>query len=143
MKIKVHLVHEEGLHLEGDEPPSIMDFPEPLFRFEKPIHYQLDATWVGSRNLLIRGSLSTIIRARCVRTLEWFDLPVVVEDFQSHQTEFRGDEVDLTQEIREDILLALPLNPVLPETKPLKTEQPAPSKGGSEVWGVLNQLKLK
>lgn len=143
MKIRIHEIPEEGLRLEGVEPPSIMDFSEPLFHFENPIHYQLDVTWVGSRSLLIRGRLSTIVRTQCVRTLQWFDLPIIVEDFQSHRSDLRSDEVDLTEEIREDILLLLPLNPVSPQAQPLETKQSPQLERGSKVWGVLNQLKFK
>jgi len=145
MKIKVHLVPEEGLHLEGLEPPSILDISEPIFRFENPIHYQLDITWVGHRSLLIRGRLSTTVRAQCVRTLQWFDLPIIAEEFQSHQPNLRGDEVDLTREIREDILLLLPSNPVSPRAKSFEPEHCSKSDKGSEseVWGILNQLKPK
>lgn len=147
MKIKIHTIPEEGLYLEGDEPPSILDLSEPLFHFKNPIHYQLEICWTGIRSLLIRGRLSAMIRVRCVRTLEWFDLPIVIENFQSHRSELEEDEVDLTQEIREDILLALPSNPISPlaeSLKPLKkTEQPTKSEGNGNVWGILNQLKLK
>lgn len=143
MKIKIHLVPEDGLHVEGEEPPSILDIHEPLFRFEQPIHYALDITWVGERGLLAHGRLSLLVRARCVRTLEWFDLPIVVEDFQAHEADVAGDELDLTQAMREDILLLLPANPVLPQAKPLEGGLSPKPAGGSEVWGALNQLKLK
>ncbi len=144
MKIKLHMIPEEGMWLEGEEPAAILDTAESLFRFEQPIHYALDLLWVGERNLMVRGKLSTIVRARCVRTLEWFDLPLATEEFECHLERVRGDEVDLTQEIREDILLLLPANPVSPEAKPLKAKKPsAPAKKGSRVWGELDKLKLK
>ncbi|MBI4026002.1 MAG: hypothetical protein HY360_13535 [Verrucomicrobia bacterium] len=143
MKIKLHQVSDEGLHLEGEEPSAILDISEPLFCFKHPIRYQLDAFWVGHRNLLVKGRLSTIVRAQCVRTLEWFDLPIVVEDFQCHRANVRGDEADLTPEIREDILLLLPANPVSPRAKPLKAGPSAGTEKGSQVWGRLDQLKLK
>jgi len=143
VKIRVHQIPEEGLSLKGDDPPSILNIAEPLFRFERPIHYQLEAAWVGTRSLLIRGRLSTIIRAQCVRTLEWFDLPIVVEDFQCHRQTVKWDEVDLTEEIREDILLLLPLNPVSPQAEPLKSNAHPKPKENSKVWGKLDQLKLK
>ena len=142
MKFKMSQVPEEGLHLEGEDSPSIMDISETLFRFEKPVRYEFDLTWVGKRSLLVQGRISTIVRAQCVRTLEWFDLPLIVEDFQ-HHVDFKGDEVDLTEEIREDILLLLPANPISPEAKSVKTEQSPQPKGGSEVWEKLDQLKLK
>jgi uncharacterized metal-binding protein YceD (DUF177 family) len=140
VKIKIHLIPETGAHLEGDEPPVILDIKEPLFRFEKPIHYVLHASWVGHRSLLFMGKLSVVIKAQCVRTLEWFDYPIVIDPFQCHIEGIRGDEVDLTQQIREDILLQLPTNPVSPNTKPVNTGSSAESEGGSEVWGKLDKI---
>jgi uncharacterized metal-binding protein YceD (DUF177 family) len=143
MKIKTHLIPEDGLQLEGDEPASILDIKEPIFRFEKPIHYVFDVTWVGQENLLIQGKLSTVVSAQCVRSLEWFDYPLEVPDFKSHHADVKGDEVDLTAEIREDILILLPANPISPKAKPLEAKAPSIPKKGSSAWGKLDQLKLK
>jgi len=142
MKIKVHQIPEDGLSLEGDEPASILDIPGTLFRFERPVHYQVEALWVGRRSLLVRGRLSTVVKARCVRTLEWFDLPVHVEDFQCHRPTVHGDEVDLTEEIREDILLVLPSNPVSPQARPVSPHPGDRPKSSGDVWKKLDQLKL-
>ncbi len=143
MKIKIHQIPEEGLDIEGEEPPSVLNLSEKLFRFESPIRYQLNVMWVGKRGLLFRGRLSVMVRAQCVRSLEWFDLPIVVEDFQCHREEVRGDEVDLTPEVREDILLLLPSHPVLPKTELLKAELPAELGGDDRIWKKLDQLKIK
>lgn len=143
MKLKVHQIPEEGLHFQGEDSPSIMDVSEKLFKFEKPIKFDFEITWVGDRSLLVRGTISTIVSAQCVRTLDWFDLPIIVEDFNDHIEDITGDEVDLTAQIREDILLLLPANPVSPKAKPLKTKAPVKNKDGSKVWRKLDQLKLK
>jgi len=143
MKIKVNQVPEEGLRLKGNEPSSIFDIKEPLFRFENPIHYDLEVTWVGINNLLVQGKLSIIVKAQCVRSLEWFDLPIEVPEFQSHHADVKGDEVDLTEEIREDILILLPANPISPKAKPLEATPPSQPKKGSAAWGKLDKLKLK
>ncbi len=143
MKIKVHDIPEETSHIKGEDPSSIFDLSDPLFRFEKPIRYDLELTWVGDRKILARGRLETVVRAQCVRTLEWFDLPLVVEAFDAVVEDIQGDEVDLTPEIREDILLLLPSNPVSPQAQPLKAGQHADLEAGSEVWEKLDKLKLK
>lgn len=141
MKFKLHLIPEEGLHLEGDEPSSILDLNEPLYRFEQPVHYAIEAVLLKGPSLLVRGRLATTVRACCVRTLEWFDLPVVVEDFQYHADQVSGDEVDLTEEIREDILLALPPNPVAPQAQPLESKEDRLG-AQNQVWKKLDQLKI-
>jgi uncharacterized metal-binding protein YceD (DUF177 family) len=143
MKIKAHLIPEEGLHLQGEDPPTIMDLSENLFKFEKPIKFDLEATWVGDDSIFFQGTISTIVCAQCVRTLEWFDLPIVIKEFKAHKADITNDEVDLTEQIREDILLLLPTNPVSPKAKPLKTKMPVKKEEGSKVWRKLDQLKLK
>lgn len=143
MKFKLQLIPPEGGKLEGSEPAAILDIQEPLFRFEEAIHYILEVNWVGESGLLVRGRLSTTVRAQCVRTLEWFDLPLVVEAFEHQCDRVHGDEVDLTQEIREDILLVLPANPVAPQAGPLKTGPASEPGKGSVAWGELDKLKLK
>jgi len=142
MKIKLRQIPQEGLRIEGDEPPSVMDLRDPLYRFEQPIHYALEVTPVEGRGISVRGGLSTVARACCVRTLEWFDLPLVVENFQYHSGQVRGDEIDLTPEIREDILLALPSSPVSPQAQPLEAGKHDQARVQNGVWGKLDQLKL-
>lgn len=143
MKIKVHQISEEGFRAQGEEPSGMLDLKEELFRCEAPVQYDLHLSWVGKRGILARGRLSTVVKARCVRTLDWFDLPLVVEDFQCHVDHLLGDEVDLTPQMREDILLLLPANPVSPQAKPLQVESTAEEAAGSRIWGKLDQLKLK
>ncbi|MCC7517813.1 MAG: hypothetical protein IT578_01360 [Verrucomicrobiae bacterium] len=141
MKVKLRLLPEEGLHLEGEDPPSILDCPGEFYRFEQPVRYALDLMETAPNRILARGRLSTVVRARCVRTLEWFDLPVEVEDFVG-ETETRRDEVDLTPLMREDILLALPSHPAAPGTQPLAAQPPGAGGPGSGRWNKLDQLNI-
>jgi uncharacterized metal-binding protein YceD (DUF177 family) len=142
MKLKLHLLPQEGLHLEGEDPPSALDFPGGMFRFEQPIRWSLDLSETAPGRILARGRLSTVVRAQCVRTLEWFDLPVQVGNFLG-EVEARGDEVDLTPLIREDILLALPTHPVSPGTRPLAARSPQGAEAGGGPWGKLDQLNIE
>lgn len=142
MKIKLRLLPQEGLHLEGEDPPSILDAPgEEMFRFERPVRYALDLMETAPNRFLARGRLSTVVRARCVRTLDWFDLTVEVEDFLG-EAEAHGDEVDLTPLIREDILLALPNHPVSPGAQPLAARPSDGAEAGGGPWGKLDQLNI-
>ncbi len=142
MKVKFHLVPEEGLHLEGEDPPSTLDFPGEIFRFERPVRYALDLQETGPNRVLARGRLSTVVKARCVRTLEWFDFPVEIEDFLA-EAEVHGDEVDLTPLMREDILLGLPSHPASPGTQPLAARSPDGAGSGDGLWSKLDQLNIK
>jgi uncharacterized metal-binding protein YceD (DUF177 family) len=91
---------------------------------------------------------------QCVKCLEHFRFPAVVKDFAC-QIELTGAEmVDLTDPIREDILLALPAHPhcdwngerVCPGAFHELKETESPEDESAEkrdVWGPLDQLKLK
>jgi len=143
MEINLRHIPAEGKRYVGDDSPADLKIESPLFRFEKPIHYDLEATLNG-RGVLVRGTLSTSVQATCVRTLEPFDLPVNIEDFTVLVEEVSGDIVDLTPHMREDILLELPAHPVNPSAPKAveMTNEPPPEKG-SAAWEKLEQIKGK
>jgi len=105
------------------------------------------------------GQLAVDFDMECVACLERFRYSLVVPDFAC-QIELTGSEtVDLTESVREDILLALPPHPHCDwngekvcqgALSRFKTEaaretlSDAQETGGTqEVWGALDQLKIK
>ena len=87
------------------------------------------------------------VNVQCVACLRNFTYPVRVEDFAT-QVELNGREtVDLTDQMREDILLALPPYPhcdwngqnVCKGALRESTESP----GESHAWDELDKLKFK
>jgi len=107
MKISVKRIPPDGETVEGDDPPSIMELDEPDTRFEHDVHYELLAQLQGNA-LLVTGRLSTPATLRCSRCLQVFELPVRVDNFAFHQELKDEDFVDLTANMREDIILELP-----------------------------------
>lgn len=107
MKINIKRIPPDGEALRGSDPASIMELEEPDTRFEHEVAYDLVAQLQGSA-LLVTGRLSTPATLQCSRCLRVFDLPLCVEQFVFHQ-ELQGEDfVDLTANMREDIILALP-----------------------------------
>ena len=107
MKINIKRIPPDGEALRGSDPASIMELEEPDTRFEHEVAYDLVAQMQGSA-LLVTGRLSTPATLQCSRCLRVFDLPLCVEQFVFHQ-ELQGEDfVDLTANMREDIILALP-----------------------------------
>jgi uncharacterized protein len=107
MKINVKRIPVGGETLQGSEPPAIMDLDEPDVRFLHEIAYDLLAQ-VQGKALLVTGTLDAPATLRCSRCLTVFELPLHVSRFVFHQ-ELRGEDfVDLTADIREDIILELP-----------------------------------
>jgi uncharacterized metal-binding protein YceD (DUF177 family) len=103
------------------------------------VRYRLRAEAIGSE-LLVRGSLEQDFELVCSRCGKDFDDTVKVDDFMVSVDLNESDgEVDLTDDVRESIILNLPTYPVCDEACPgiaQKTEMP-----DDDRWGVLDKLK--
>jgi len=152
MKINVKRIPPEGETLKGTDSASIMDLNETDVRFGHEIEYELNAQIQGNA-LLVTGRLSTPATLRCSRCLRVFDQPLSVEQFVFHQELHGEDFVDLTSNIREDIILELPQRALCAEDckglcphcgkdlnkGPCRCKQPE----GDLRWHALDNLKLK
>jgi len=107
MKINVKRIPADGEALRGTEPAAIMDIDEPDVRFESGIEYELLAQIQG-HSLLVTGRLATPATLLCSRCLRRFELRLEVKHFVFMQELHGEDFVDLTSQLREDILLELP-----------------------------------
>jgi uncharacterized metal-binding protein YceD (DUF177 family) len=150
MKIHLLQIPAEGKHLEGEQSSSILDLRDPEhLRALGPIHYSLDVGRSGG-GFFATGQLTVDLELQCVSCLEPFLYPLKVENFACQLEIGSAETVDLTEPIREDILLALPPHPHCDwngesdcrgafhraaENEPLREDR--------ELWGALDQLKLK
>jgi uncharacterized metal-binding protein YceD (DUF177 family) len=158
MKVHIHQIPLEGLHLEGEESSRMLDLHDDSIQPASDIHYALDVG-LSEGGLFATGQLSLDLDMECVACLERFRYPLSVPDFAC-QIELTGREtVDLTEAIREDILLALPPHPHCDWSgervcqgalSRFKTEaaretlSDAQETGNTpDVWGALDQLKIK
>jgi uncharacterized protein len=76
-------------------------------QFPYPLHFRLVIAPV-QQGILVRGTLDTVVRAPCDRCLCDVDVPVRVDDACYHFEEMPVGVLDLTEPVREDILLVLP-----------------------------------
>lgn len=114
MKIYVDRIPEEGLFLEEDEPVEILDIEDARVKFNENIHVKVRVYKV-SGNLIVVGTLSTRVSYTCSCCLEVFNFPVESKKF-SYDCEIASqDIIDLTDPIREDIIIGLPLRPLCRE----------------------------
>jgi uncharacterized protein len=157
MKVHVSQIPPEGLHVSGSESAKVLDLRDPLAQPAGDIHYALDVG-LSDGGLFATGRLNVDLDLQCVACLETFRFPLEVPDFAC-QVELTGPEVvDLTEPIREDILLALPPHPHCDwNGKRACKGAPVPGSTGADaalaleseaerskvVWGALDQLKLK
>ncbi len=152
MKINVKRIPVDGEDLSGEEPGSIMEIEEPDVQFTRPVKYDFHAQ-IQNNALLVTGSLTTPVKLRCGKCLKLFDQALRVANFVFHQ-ELQGEDfVDLTANIREDIILELPQRAICDEA----CKGLCPSCGvdlnvtrcqcqpvrGSVQWHALDSLKLK
>jgi uncharacterized metal-binding protein YceD (DUF177 family) len=111
--IKIHLQQipeNETLHLYGEADPRCLDLEEAESEAVGPLIYDLQVG-VSGPGLFATGSLSQKVRMTCVACLEPFEYQIETTEF-AMQRDLEGSElVDLTEEVREDIHLLLPMHP--------------------------------
>jgi uncharacterized metal-binding protein YceD (DUF177 family) len=149
MKVHVLQIPPEGGRYEGEEPSAVLELDSDRARAIGPIQYALDVG-VSDSGLFATGRLSVKIECQCVRCLGKFRRSLQVDDFAC-QVELEGREmVDLTEYLREDILLALPAHPHCDwnAEKVCKAQfrdaasEAEPLDDHRDVWKGLDQLKL-
>lgn len=98
----------QGKTVEGSVPLAALDpGDDERLEFPYPLHFRLLIAPV-QQGILARGRLDTVVRAPCDRCLCDVDVTVTVADACYHFEEVPLGSLDLTEAVREDILLALP-----------------------------------
>lgn len=154
MMIDLTKLKEGGETFEGEEPQSILELEEgSLFDVRTPIRYRLLAELLP-RELVVRGSLACRVASDCGRCGKRVDLEVRVPDFLRVR-EYREltEAIDLTPDMREDIILAFPNYPVCssgcrglcPQCGANWNETTCSCRppGENQSWDALDQLKKR
>ncbi len=149
--IDVARLDPDGETYEGTLDDAVLDLND---RFISPfagVRYALDVRKIG-RELLVRGSLEQDFSAVCSRCGEDFDFTVKIPDFVSSlEVDEKTEFVDLTDELRESIILGIPTYPVCrvdcrgicPHCRKNLNEGPCTcvAESGDERWNVLDGLR--
>lgn len=110
--IDVWRLKDDGEALDGVLDDAVLDLRDEWLHPFGGLRYALFAQRVG-RELLVRGTLAQDFDAVCSRCGGDFDFTVEVSDFTvSVELDDRMEEADLTDELRQSIILALPTYPV-------------------------------
>ena len=129
-------VDPEGETLEGEV--DCIDIDEEFVRPFGGVRYRLTAQVFGTE-LLVRGHLEQDFDLVCSRCGKDFDDTIKVEDFTaSYEVAENAPEIDVTEDIRESVLLELPNFPVCDENcvgVEQKSEMPSDDR-----WGALDAL---
>jgi uncharacterized metal-binding protein YceD (DUF177 family) len=148
MKIHTLQIPPEGKHFEGSAPASVLDVNEEQTVPVAPLRYSLEVG-LSDGGLFATGRLESAFNMECVSCLETFEYPICIPNFAC-QVELHGaEQVDLTENLREDILLALPAHPHCDwngsrlcrgaNFAPKQDPQPEQPKA---VWTELDRLKF-
>lgn len=135
--IDVTRLDPSGEELVGEV--DCVDLDEPFVKPFGGIRYRLTAQVFGTE-LLVRGHLEQDFALVCSRCGKDFDDTVKVNDFtQSYELTEQTQEVDLTADVRESIILTLPTYPVCRESCPgIEQKEATPA---DDRWNVLDNLQ--
>ena len=103
-------VGPDGLEVNGSEDPAFLEldtaggFPCKVL---DEVQYRLHASMAG-RDLLVTGSAQVKIRTQCALCLKDITLPVGSDKICIFREKVPDEIVDITDDIREEILLAVP-----------------------------------
>jgi len=154
MNIETGQVRQRPRRFTGVEPSAILELDqETQFQVISDVRYALTAQRFAT-DLLVRGILEVDVRSRCARCGERCARTIRDEDFtRSYPLSAANELIDLTADIREAILLALPMNYVCSATcRGLCIQcganlNKAPCACGqlrqAMPWGMLDQVKIK
>ena len=146
MILPVSRLGPDGARFEGQDPKEVLEWPpspRDVVRPAGPMRWSLEAQLFGTE-LLVRGRAEALFEGTCCRC--GGPLSRVYGDEVTISREVAPDEtdVDLTSELRESILLALPNNPVCSEDcrppRPLAEEGGEEPAGTSGPWAALDAL---
>jgi uncharacterized metal-binding protein YceD (DUF177 family) len=155
--IDLRTLPPEGKDLSGTETAAFFGLePGGEVVPQSPLRYELHVERDG-KDLVVTGELEASFSLECGRCLERFDERVHLEHYQT-ELELDDDKptMDLTEAVREDILLTLPSYPRCENGNVNLRECPAqgrfqsesddetpvqPEGQGRAVWGVLDDLQ--
>lgn len=110
LMIDVGGLPEDGKWFSGVLPQEIFDLPEGDAQAVGPLEYELFGQRFGSE-LLLTGSLSAPFEFTCVRTLHPFIQTIYLESSAIAVEIVNEGEVDVTEALREEVLINLPVDP--------------------------------
>ncbi len=114
MKIYIDRIPPDGLDLSEDIPAGALDLMTDDARLTLPVAVRVRAQLLG-HELIVRGSLRTRAEFECSRCLRTFSADLARDDlFYEFEVESQ-DTIDLTDSVREDIILLFPMRPLCSE----------------------------
>jgi uncharacterized protein len=112
MIINLHRLASDGETFEGEEPAQVWALEhDPDVKAEKPISYRIHVVLV-SGELIAMGRVASEVSFRCSRCGEFSKKKIEEPDFECAIEAGTTEDVDLTNEIRESMILRFPSFPL-------------------------------
>jgi len=164
MRFTIHRrdLEKESLRFDGEVEPDEVDWNlnDELIQAKGGLSYCLEIE-KHEQNLLLQGQLSQSFVCECVRCLQSFTLPILLDAWSGFAAlegedslEVVNDLIDLTEILREDVLLVLPQHPqcgpqcpglagpAYAKAAPRLSATDELSSGAKSAWDALDHLKL-
>ena len=110
MKIQVSRIPEEGLNEHAVYDPSTLDMDRQDIHLKEP--FEVDAVVSKTDDeLLVKVDIECQMRMECARCLEEFESVLHTDAFFNYQVK-PSDVVDITDDVRQEIILGYPMIPV-------------------------------
>ncbi len=154
MKIQLDRIPYEGSHFIEEDPVAAYELSYLDFKFKDPIRLDISAQIV-SGNLVVSGKISTRVKMTCSLCLKAFSRTWEEPSYHFDcQVINPHDSIDLTENIREAIIVGLPVKPLCREdckglcpscgTDWNSAQNTCCSKQKMDIrWTDLNKLKLE
>lgn len=108
IKLIIPRLTREGVLVQDTESPEIFDIKDEFVTIEEPLYYKLTASLVNN-GVLVRGEAEINIKATCSLCMEEFKMNVKNSEVCHFYEKPNKTEIDLTEDIREDILILFPM----------------------------------
>ena len=110
MKIHVNRVPVDGLHEAASYDPKTLDVERDDIHVDEPVTVSSFIT-KAKDELVVQVEASCRLQLRCARCLNDFDSPLKTDMLLSYHVR-PTDVVDITEDVRQEIILACPMIPV-------------------------------
>jgi uncharacterized protein len=117
IKFSVSRVEKEAVFLEGNEPPSFWALPEnDTYTPVTPVSYELTVKSAAG-SIIVTGQVSGSVSATCGRCLAPLEMEISNSSIELYyaKNEITDEELDITDDIRDELLIELPMNPLCDE----------------------------
>ncbi len=111
--IETTQIGEDGITVSGEESGDLLDLAQdPVARADGPLRYELTVEPAG-QELVVRGGIEAPLRLCCSRCAQIFSTTVRVSSFlHAYEWAEHPETLDVSSDVREDVLLEIPGFPV-------------------------------